>query len=215
MARNDRLAAYVVGDALVGRHLRKLLGGRLPDYMVPSVVVVLDELPVTDNGKVDRSALPKPQVSGGRGRSIHSPREDILCGIFAEILDVPSVGIGDDFFDLGGHSLLATRLVSRIRRVLDVDVEVRSIFESSTVAELARALASGGRTRPALVAGQRPAALPLSFAQRRLWLLNRLEDGGGLYHIPLTIRLLGDLDRVALRAALRDVVVRHESLRTV
>ncbi|MCK9898032.1 amino acid adenylation domain-containing protein, partial [Frankia sp. AgB32] len=215
VAHDDRLVAYVVGSALASERLRQSLAERVPDYLVPSVVVVLDELPLTVNGKVDRSALPAPQIPSGRGGDARNPKEEILCGLFAEILDVPAVGVDDNFFALGGHSLLATRLVSRMRRALDTDVDLRSIFEMPTVAGLARVLVSGGETRPALVARVRPEVLPLSFAQQRLWLLDQLGNAGWLYNVPLVARLEGDLDRVALRAALRDVVVRHESLRTV
>ena len=153
VAREERLVAYVVAapdqtaDASI---LREHVGRLLPDYMVPAAIVLLDRLPLTPNGKLDRAALPAPEVRG-EGRSPRTPQEEILCGLFAEVLGVERVGIDDDFFALGGHSLLATRLISRIRSVLDVEVAIRSLFEAPTVAALARRLAEeGGVARPAL-----------------------------------------------------------------
>ncbi|MFJ3788339.1 non-ribosomal peptide synthase/polyketide synthase [Kitasatospora sp. NPDC090091] len=219
LAQDDRLIGYVAarpGTAPRPAELAAHLRDRLPDYLVPAVFTVLDALPLTPNGKLDRAALPAPDLgSAAAGRAPRTPQEQILCELFAEVLGVSGVGVDDDFFDLGGHSLLATRLAARVRSVLGVELGLRVLFQAPTVAGLAGVLGGAGHARPALTVHERPDPVPLSFAQRRLWFLHRMDGSAATYHIPLALQLTGTLDRAALDAALADVVARHESLRTV
>ncbi|MEW1866543.1 amino acid adenylation domain-containing protein, partial [Streptomyces sp. NPDC088194] len=219
LAREDRIVAYVVPSdgagataATLGAHLRD----RVPEYMVPSAFVLLDALPLTPNGKLDRAALPAPEPGTTvAGRAPRTPQEQILCELFAEVLGLARVGVDEDFFELGGHSLLATRLVSRVRATLGVELELRVLFRTPTPAGLAAALHHAGTARQALVPRPRREPMPLSFAQRRLWFLQQFGAPSATYHLPLALRLSGDLDRDALSAALVDMVARHETLRTV
>nr|WP_256098547.1 condensation domain-containing protein [Streptomyces agglomeratus] len=177
--------------------------------------MVLDALPLTVNGKLDRRALPEPEFSGDTYRAPRNLHEEILAGLFAEVLDLDQVGIDDGFFTLGGHSLLATRLTSRIRSVLGIEVPIRAVFENPTVAGLTPWLAHNRPVQIPVVAGPRPKQLPLSFAQRRLWFLHRFEGPSATYNVPMRLRLQTQPDTDALVSAIGDVVRRHESLRTV
>ncbi|OLL16865.1 non-ribosomal peptide synthetase [Rhodococcus sp. M8] len=216
----DRLVAYVVpagGAELDAAATKTALAQALPSYMVPSVFVVLEALPLNTNGKLDRRALPEPEFEAGQFRAPTTPVEEIVAGILAEVLGIERAGLDDDFFELGGNSLLATQLASRLGAALDTRVSVRTVFEASTVAALAgRIQPSVGRgARPPLVPEPRPDRVPLSLAQQRMWTLNQVDPGSGAYNIPVAVRLSGSLDVDALRAAVADVIARHEVLRTV
>jgi natural product biosynthesis luciferase-like monooxygenase protein/amino acid adenylation domain-containing protein len=217
----------LANDPLWARHARTLvpllrehLREQLPEYMNPGALVLLDALPLTPNGKVDRRALPAPEVTAtGEYVAPRTPAEEVLAGIWMELLGVERVGTEDDFFALGGHSLLATQVISRIREVFHVELPLRGFFEAPTVAGLAAAVArmateDGGAGDPDIVPVPRDRALPLSFAQERLWFIDQLEPGKALYVIPSTVRLKGSLDAGALVRAVGAIVERHESLRT-
>ncbi len=219
-----RLVAYVVpaeGAAVPVAGLRERVAGRLPAYMAPGAYVVLEALPLTRNGKLDRRALPVPGTDGAAPwLAPRTPTEEVLAGIFAEVLGAERVGAGDGFFELGGHSLLATRVVSRVRGALGVELPLRAVFEAPTVAGLAGrvdALAreGSGTQAPPLVPVPRDRPLPLSFAQQRLWFIDRLEPGSAAYHVPYALRVRGALDVRVLERSLAEVVRRHEALRTV
>ncbi|MDT5340616.1 MAG: hypothetical protein QOD90_6121, partial [Mycobacterium sp.] len=219
VAREDhpgdkRLVGYVTGSANPAE-VRTALAQRLPAYMVPAAVVALDALPLTANGKLDTRALPAPEYTAGAYRAPAGPVEEILAGIYSQILSADRVGTEDSFFDLGGDSITATRLVAAINTSLHANLAVRTLFEAPTIAELAPRIGVGsGRLEP-LVAGERPVVVPLSFAQNRLWFLEQLQGPSAVYNLATALRLTGHLDADVLRAALADVVARHESLRTL
>jgi len=212
-----RLVAYFVGGA-EAESLRSHLLERLPEYMVPAAYVRLEAFPLTPNGKLDRRALPAPDGDAYARRGHEAPvgeTEAALAGIWAEVLGVERVGRWDDFFELGGHSLLAVRVVSRVRERLDVEVPLGELFRRPTLAEYARgAAAARGADLPRIEPADRAAPLPLSFAQQRLWFLERMGGMGNAYHLPWRLRLRGALDAGALRRALERIVARHEALRT-
>ena len=224
LAREDqpgdmRLVAYCTPAAAapdLAAELSAFATRSLPGYMVPSAVVVLDTLPMNANGKIDRKALPAP-VYGARTPSVPStPQQTRLCELFADVLGLDSVGIHDNFFTLGGHSLLATRLISAVRTELGHELGIRTLFDLPTVAELAQHIEQERtQARDALVPVPRGERLPLSFAQRRLWFLSRLNGPSSTYNAPLVLRLNGLLDHDALQLAVQDLVTRHESLRTL
>ncbi|MGA8942615.1 MAG: amino acid adenylation domain-containing protein [Thermoactinomyces sp.] len=224
VAREDepgdkRIVAYIVPDSkenFDSNLLRQFVEGSLPDYMVPSAFVEVDSLPLTPNGKLDRKALPAPDFSASvTNRAPRTPQEEILCDLFAEILRLPRIGIDDSFFELGGHSLLAANLMIRIRDVLGVELGIGKLFESPTVASLAKQLDHGKNVRPPVKKVEKPEEIPLSFAQQRLWFLHRLEGPRHAYNIPVVVHMQGKLNQKALQEALCDIVERHESLRTI
>ncbi|MDP9120741.1 MAG: amino acid adenylation domain-containing protein, partial [Acidobacteriota bacterium] len=229
LAGGRGLVAYVVGDAgraLLPEGLREGLAEKLPGYMVPSHLVLVDALPLTASGKLDRRWLvdhgPLSDLAAGRApwTSPRTPIEELMAGLYAEVLAIEGVGVGveADFFALGGHSLLATQLLSRVRAVFRVELPLRAVFEQPTVAGLAqeveRAASLGGTAPPPLERVERGEDLPLSFAQQRLWFIDQLE-GGSLYNVPIALRMSGELAVEVLSRVLGEVVRRHEVLRTV
>ncbi|MFY9622653.1 MAG: amino acid adenylation domain-containing protein [Pyrinomonadaceae bacterium] len=218
------LVAYVEPISEVNvTDLRNHLAQTLPSYMVPSAFVMMKSLPMTSNGKVDRRALPapehtRPELDGG----FAAPRtivEEIMAGIWMQVLEIERVGINDNFFDLGGHSLLATQIISLIRETFQIELPLRALFEKPTVAALAQVvdtqrLDAEQMQLPAISPLPRDGQLPLSFAQQRLWFLEQLDPGSPLYNCPGAAHLKGSLDVDALEASLNGVIRRHESLRT-
>ena len=220
LAREDepgerRLVAYVVPKS---GEPEKDWGGflkeKLPDHLIPSAFVVLDKLPLTPHGKVDRRALPAPQRQIEGYRAPRTPQEQILCEIFAEVLKLERAGVDDNFFAFGGHSLLAMQLVSRVRNTLGSELAVRAIFEAPTVAGLASRLQEARSMRPPPIRRERSERLPLSYAQQGLWFLYCLEGRMSGYNMQEALRLKGALDIAALKDAVNELVKRHESLRT-
>jgi len=220
-----RLVAYVVANQqlVTLNDVRNFLKERLPDYMVPSVFVRLDTMPLTVNGKVDRLMLPAPDFTrleiDEAFMPPRTPVEEALLEIWLQVLKIERVGVNDNFFDVGGHSLLATQIISRVRDVFKIDLPLLKVFEEPTVAGLASSIEAAfsieqGVQAPAMQPVARDGHLPLSFAQQRLWFLDQLEPGSPLYHIPAAVRLEGPLDVAALRQSFDEIKRRHESLRT-
>ncbi|WP_392535132.1 amino acid adenylation domain-containing protein [Nostoc sp. C117] len=222
---DKRLVAYLVAhqDCKPAiSELRQFLKTKLPEYMVPSAFVILESLPVTPNGKVDRRALPKPGLDTTLLEKFVAPRtpiEEMLALLWAQVLKLEIVGIHDNFFELGGHSLLATQLVSRIRTWFKVELPLRELFARSTVAELAQSIGQLQQqdlelSTPFITQRAENAQLTLSYAQQRLWFLDQFEPNSALYNIPLALRLVGTLNQVALEQSLHEIIARHEALRT-
>ena len=220
IAREDhrgdkRLVGYVTGSVDAGE-ARAVLAQRLPSYMVPAAVVVLEGLPLTVNGKLDVRALPAPgYVDADRYRAPAGPSEEILAGIYAQVLGLERVGVEESFFDLGGDSLSAMRVIAAINTALDIHLSVRALFDAPTVAQLAARVGGDGGGLARVVAVDRPALVPLSFAQSRLWFIDQLHGPSPIYNMAVALRLKGRLDAEALGVALADVIGRHESLRTL
>ncbi|HEX7335226.1 MAG TPA: amino acid adenylation domain-containing protein [Pyrinomonadaceae bacterium] len=221
VAKREYLAAYVVTDAERPSlsELRAHLRARLPEYMVPATFVFLEALPLNANGKVDRNALPASPISFRSAAEYVAPRtppEEMLASIWANVLGIEEPGVRESFFDLGGHSLLATQVVSRIRDLFGVEVALRELFEEPTIEGLAQRLESAQQVAPRAAIAQRPrpAQIPLSYAQQRLWFLHQMEPDSSFYNVAIALRLEGQLNVVALGESLNDVVRRHESLRT-
>ncbi|MCJ0905775.1 amino acid adenylation domain-containing protein, partial [Rhodococcus sp. ARC_M6] len=217
------LVSYVLpvsGHVLAAPELMEYAAEQLPTYMVPAAIVVLDEMPMTAVGKLDRAALPAPQLLSAEAefRAPAGPVEQTVAQVLAEVLGVARIGRGDSFFDLGGNSLIATRVIARLNLALRVDLSVRTLFEAPTVEALAEQIEKAAvwhPDRPVLTARSRPDRIPVSLAQQRMWFINQFDTSSSAYNIPMVVRLSGDLDVEALRAALGDVIERHESLRTV
>ena len=197
--------------------VRQQLSARLPDYMVPAQIMVLDELPLTSSGKIDRKALPAPVFAATSFRAPRTQTEKVVAEVFAEVLGVDRVGLDDDFFALGGDSLIATRVSARLQVALGREVPVRYLFDASKVEGLADYLNRhrGGPALPPVRVMERPERIPLSYAQQRLWFIDQLQGPSPMYNMAVALRLGGRLDAEVLGAALADVVARHESLRTL
>ncbi|HKV35211.1 MAG TPA: amino acid adenylation domain-containing protein [Pyrinomonadaceae bacterium] len=232
IAREDRpgekrLVAYIVGSQEQSPPIddvREFLQAHLPEYMVPAAFVVLKALPLMHNGKVDRRQLPEPEQSLSENQQhFVAPRttiEEMLAMIWSELLGVDQIGIHHNFFDLGGHSLLGTQLISRVRKTFQIEIPLRTLFDSPTIASMAQTVEVLLRDEqltqaPPLVPMPRDAQLPLSFAQQRLWFLDQLQPGNPFYNLYSAVRLQGELDVFALEQSFNEVVRRHEALRTV
>jgi acyl carrier protein len=203
MVREDtkgdkRLVGYVAGEGAEEGQLLEHLRRRLPEYMVPGAIVVLDEFPLTENGKVDRRGLPAPEYGEKRGEEERgkTPIEEMVMGIWREVLKVERMGVEESFFELGGHSLLATQVMSRVRKAFGIELPLRVLFEGPTIREMAEQVEQGlgrgeKREAPAMVAISREQRLPLSFAQQRLWFIDQLEPGSSVYNVPFAVRCDG------------------------
>ncbi|TRV70912.1 non-ribosomal peptide synthetase, partial [Streptomyces sp. 130] len=200
--------------------IRRHLANQLPEHMVPPYLTVLARLPRTPHGKIDRRALPQPATTPTHGRPPRNPLEEVTVALFSKVLGTPGpVGVEDSFFAHGGHSLLAARLTNHLADVLGVRLTIRDVFQHPTPARLAQHIATldGRPALPPITAGawSGDGDAPVSFAQRRLWLMAELDGGSAAYNVPMAMRTAGPLDAGLLEAALHDVLVRHTPLRTV
>ena len=222
---DKRLVAYLVANQDCRptiSELRQFLKAKLPEYMVPNVFVMLESLPLTPSGKVDRRTLPVPDLYSEITDKYVAPRtpiEELLAQMWAQVLKVEAVGIYDNFFELGGHSLLATQLVSRIRNIFKVELPLRELFATATLGELALVIEQLQQqnlqlSAPPILPRAKNTDLPLSFAQQRLWFLDQLQPLSAFYNIPVAFRLVGTLNVAALQQSLQEIVHRHEALRT-
>ncbi|WP_107666519.1 non-ribosomal peptide synthetase [Cyanothece sp. BG0011] len=222
LPNDKRLVAYVISedDSLNLEQLRDFLKEKLPDYMIPTAWVPLQELPLNPNGKVDRKALPLPDQGKAMAETPYiaprTPVEEIIVNIWQQVLNVEQVGIEDNFFELGGHSLMATKVISKIRQSLSVELPLRSLFEHPTVVKLAEQLnkADTNINIPPIRSVSREGELPLSFAQQRLWFLEQLEETNAAYNLSGALRLKGVLNIEALSNSINAIIARHEVLRT-
>ena len=226
-AGRKRLVAYIIAVQTTAppasAELRRHLKHKLPEYMIPSLFVRLDALPLTNSGKVDRRALPAPDPEQEDREEYVAPRsvvEEMLASIWSEVLGGVRVGVNNNFFELGGHSLLATQVMSRVREAFGIEIALRSLFEQPTVEELAETIGEGLRAGvaalPRVERVQREGdVMPLSFAQQRMWFLDKFEQGSSFYNLPATVRICGStLNVSALEKSLRQAIQRHEVLRT-
>ncbi len=219
---NKSLVAYVTvqpGQTLSVPELRRFLESKLPSYMVPAAFTILEELPLTPNGKIDRLALPAPDLTQSIPKSdsgaFFTPIEEILVGIWSEVLGIRQIGIHDNFFELGGHSLLATQVISRVRKTFGLDIPLQRLFEFPTISELAREIEqTSSQDICAITPVSRDGNLPLSFAQARLWLLEQLNPGSSIYNMPAAVHFRGELNVEALEESINEIIRRHEVLRT-
>ncbi|MEO7533278.1 MAG: amino acid adenylation domain-containing protein, partial [Ferruginibacter sp.] len=220
LGENDILrSAEWMHPEVLEKNVREDIAAKLPDYMMPAHIVLLDQFPLTRNGKIDKNALPDAEASelhAAQYEAAETETEKALTEIWKNLLELNTIGLNDNFFNVGGDSLLAVRLISKIRKELGIEVRISDLFEHPTIGSLAAHLAipADDIAVPSISLQERPAHIPLSFSQERLWFIDRL-DGSVQYHIPTILRLTGKLNIAALNKALQTIINRHEILRTV
>ncbi|TAE52225.1 MAG: non-ribosomal peptide synthetase, partial [Nostocales cyanobacterium] len=220
---NKRLVAYIVSDkTLAVSELREYLQGRLPEYMIPNSFVYLEKLPLTPSGKIDRRALPAPSINTETKENYvapNTPTEEILTGIWTQVLKIEKVGINDNFFELGGHSLLATQLVSRIRASFQVEIPLKNIFTAPTIEQLAQVIETtqkqqANTQQTPIQTRTENQEIPLSYAQQRLWFIDKLEPNSASYNLSAALKIQGELSIEALEISFKTIINRHATLRT-